>query len=459
MNKLMYKRTCIIVLGMHRSGTSALAGMLYNLGIPMGKELLEPAPDNPKGFYENKRITAFNDQILLSEIGTRWDDVLPFSLEKISKNNSLKEKALTILEEDYKNEFIFGIKDPRMCILLPFWQEIIKTLEVEIKILFLYRNPLEVAYSLFHRNGFSLGKGLILWAKYNLYAEYHSRRFKRMFISYQDLLYNPLYSIKKIEESLDISFPKLEKDEIIKFLEKKLKKFAFSNNHLPENIPSFIKDSAFIFEKLTKNGKDSIEIRQKLDSLRKEYEKNVKYLYEDLLTNKDLRIEIYDDTLNCLFQQVKPTRKSQEFFFDFQGISFNPAFIRILNRPCIVELNDISIISKEGREININDFNTNAVVVRDNIYVFGADPQIFIWKLPYSEVRGLKVKLRYLNIGESVVSEFERIILELEQQKLDLQKQKEDIENELINLYLSNSWQFMRPFRKIRHFISKILKA
>ncbi len=432
MNKLINK-TCIIVLGMHRSGTSALAGILHNLGVSMGKELLDPAPDNPKGFYENKKITSFNDQVLL-KIGTSWDDILPISLENINKSDSLKEKALNILEEDYKDKLIFGIKDPRMCILLPFWQEIIRALGVKIKIIFLYRNPLEVAYSLFYRDGFSIGKGLVLWTKYNLYAEYYSRNLKRIFISYQDFLDSPFQSIRKVEKNLGISFPKFKKEEITKFLEKKLKKFTFSNRHLPKNVPSFIRDCAFLFEKLSKNSEYSIDIKRKFDLLRKEYEENIEYFYEDLLTMKDLRIEIYDDTLKCLFQQVKPTRKFQEFFFDFQNRVFNPIFIRVLNKPCIVELSGISVISKEEKEAYINNFNTNALIVKDNIYIFGSDPQIFILKLPYPQIKGLRIKLRYLNIGEDVVTELEDIIL-------------------------SNSWKFMRPFRKIKYFISKILKV
>ncbi|MGH2482289.1 MAG: sulfotransferase family protein, partial [Ktedonobacteraceae bacterium] len=64
--------TAIIVLGMHRSGTSAVAGMLNALGMYLGSDLMAPAADNPKGFYEHNGITNLHDE-LLSSLGSSWD--------------------------------------------------------------------------------------------------------------------------------------------------------------------------------------------------------------------------------------------------------------------------------------------------------------------------------------------------------------------------------------------------
>jgi len=190
MIKLMNK-TAIVILGSDRSGTSALAGILHILGICMGKALLPPAEDNPKGFYENKDITEFNDLKLLPAIKSSWDDISPIHsrvINELLKRNDLIAEAINIIERHYSDEIIFGFKDPRVANLFPFWERVLKILDIGIKIIIPYRDPIEVALSLQKRNNFSIEKGLLLWAKRSLYAEYYSRNYKRVFINYDDLL-------------------------------------------------------------------------------------------------------------------------------------------------------------------------------------------------------------------------------------------------------------------------------
>ena len=161
-------KKCILILGMHRSGTSALAGVLHQLGISMGKNLIAPASDNPKGFYENENITLFNENELLPALNTSYDDTKIIRIKDIlgfSSKSYLIQKATDILTHDYQDKEIFGIKDPRLCIVFPFWEEVLLKFETEIKIVIPFRNPLEVAYSLYLRNNLPVGQGLFLWAK------------------------------------------------------------------------------------------------------------------------------------------------------------------------------------------------------------------------------------------------------------------------------------------------------
>ena len=74
-NDKVINPTVLLIFGMHRSGTSAFAGLLKESGIPMGKELMKPAFDNPRGFYENEKIVAFNERIL-NILGQSWDCLL-----------------------------------------------------------------------------------------------------------------------------------------------------------------------------------------------------------------------------------------------------------------------------------------------------------------------------------------------------------------------------------------------
>src|SRR6516225_10357393 len=68
--------TAVIVLGMHRSGTSALAGALHHLGVELGEHLMPASPDNQRGYWEHRDIVAVNHR-LMAELGAAWDDIRP----------------------------------------------------------------------------------------------------------------------------------------------------------------------------------------------------------------------------------------------------------------------------------------------------------------------------------------------------------------------------------------------
>uniref|UniRef100_A0A7V5XHT5 Sulfotransferase n=1 Tax=Thermodesulfobacterium geofontis TaxID=1295609 RepID=A0A7V5XHT5_9BACT len=241
------KQTVLLILGMHRSGTSVLTGMLNILGVPLGNKLLPPLPDNPKGFFENAEITLFNEKILLPSLNSSWWDLLPVNTE-LEIPYDLVDKAKTIILNNFKDTEIFAIKDPRLCILFPFWERVLKDLSIDIKIIIPIRNPYEVAMSLKHRNAFTVEHGLLLWCKHVLYAEYYSRRYQRIFVYFDDLLNNPKKVIAKIKKTLDIEFPHTYKDvqkEIEGFLEKELKHYNLTNVFSVE-IP-FIKDTIKLF--------------------------------------------------------------------------------------------------------------------------------------------------------------------------------------------------------------------
>jgi hypothetical protein len=217
-------QTCVLILGMHRSGTSALGGVLSIFGVDMGKELLAPSYDNPKGFFENKDIVNFNDKVLFKFLYTRWDDIasLPQNWENSSQLEPLYLQAKNLIKNSYKDISLFGIKDPRMSILLPFWKKVFFSLDIDLKVIISLRDVGDVAKSLDTRNGFTLYKSQILWVKYNLEAEYHSRGLSRVFIKYEDLL-SDISSVKTLlEKKLAIEFsipPEEVKEKVSNFLD------------------------------------------------------------------------------------------------------------------------------------------------------------------------------------------------------------------------------------------------
>ena len=199
----------VMVLGMHRSGTSALAGVLGHLGCDLPKSLMEPKPMNAKGFYEPKEISYFNED-LLSSTGSNWFTWQGFNKDwfRSPKSTELQGVALEKLNADFGASRLFVLKDPRLCILFPFWENVFEAAGCKPILLHTHRHPLDVAASLNHWAGYDHSYGLLLWLRYVLEAEAATRGKKRHFVSYDMLMGDWSAVLKNVGESLDISWPR-----------------------------------------------------------------------------------------------------------------------------------------------------------------------------------------------------------------------------------------------------------
>jgi len=207
----MKVRECLLIFGMHRSGTSAFAGLLKEIGIPMGK-LKEASFDNPKGFYESKEAVAINERIL-SYFGQSWDSTiaLPDNWMSIRQVIEIKSEIKTFLQKEFNSFDIFAIKDPRFSLTLPLWETVFSELNIKIKQYVLVRHPYEVANSLRKRNYLSQDKSIALWMKYLLSAEMNSRGEERNFISYNTILSDPVKVLSFLNIEHKLSETQLEK--------------------------------------------------------------------------------------------------------------------------------------------------------------------------------------------------------------------------------------------------------
>ncbi|HZV23736.1 MAG TPA: hypothetical protein VFF93_08210, partial [Luteimonas sp.] len=144
----------VLVLGMHRSGTSAVTGALRLRGFALGEDLMRPAPDNPKGFWEHAGIVALHDGVL-EAIGRAWNDPRPLPEGWLShpKVRAAQDDLETLLRADFGAMKRWAVKDPRLCLLLPMWRPVLAALGVEARALMVARHPGEVAASLRARNG------------------------------------------------------------------------------------------------------------------------------------------------------------------------------------------------------------------------------------------------------------------------------------------------------------------
>ena len=171
-------RICLLVVGMHRSGTSAVTGMLSRLGADLPKTLMPVTAENPRGYGESIALMDFHDRLLTSA-GSNWYDFEPFNNEW--SDSPVVESFAAELRDLVRTEFgelrLFVVKDPRISRFLPFWLRQLEVLNVMPRIVICLRNPLEVAASLNRRDDLSFTISLLLWLRHTLDAEATSLEF------------------------------------------------------------------------------------------------------------------------------------------------------------------------------------------------------------------------------------------------------------------------------------------
>lgn len=233
--------TPIIILGMHRSGTSMLSGMLNIMGVHLGdsNRLMEAQQDiNAKGFWERNDIVSIHEEVF-ARLGTSWQGITSFP-ENWQLDDRLldsRKKLMDIFSSEFIRHTIWGIKDPRLCRLLPLWLSIFKELKLTPKFIHITRHPSEVALSLNTRNQFSTEYSLLLWIKHILDADLHSQGFERCWVSYQELNTDWEPSIQRIGNELDVKWPKLTSNPST---QKRMEEFISKDlwhNHAESSMP------------------------------------------------------------------------------------------------------------------------------------------------------------------------------------------------------------------------------
>ncbi|MDO6475110.1 hypothetical protein Q4520_06750 [Alteromonas sp. 1_MG-2023] len=201
------EQKAVIVIGMHRSGTSAVSGMLAELGVFMGSALFAPQKGvNEKGFYENSYLVNMNEK-LLDEALWSWDDPLAQNMYAAppENGNHLLDEAVKVLESDYGKQSCWGMKDPRTTLLLPFWQQVFDKMALSPFYLLMVRSPFEVYGSLKKRDDFSADKSLMLWLNYTLTGYFCSQGKPRYILSYHTLLERPEEMAKAVSDAAGLN--------------------------------------------------------------------------------------------------------------------------------------------------------------------------------------------------------------------------------------------------------------
>ena len=284
----------VIILGMHRSGTSVLAGVLSMLGINPGEHLMSAQAEvNPKGFWEHREIVELHDQ-LFETLDSSWDDISALT-ESWSKNPAiqpLKSRLVKIVQRDFADSPLWLLKDPRLCRLLPLWLEIFDELGIAPHFIICMRNPYEVVASLGKRDGILDSEAYLLWLRYVLDAERWSRDYSRLIVSYENLLTDWQSVTDAIKEALDIELAvdDLEvKHRITEFIEPGLRHHNASEVDVKDELGIY--DLAKnVYQLLTTASVDSV--KDSLTGLSKQVDEHCDLVYPWANNNRKLRKQV-----------------------------------------------------------------------------------------------------------------------------------------------------------------------
>ena len=185
--------TALVVLGMHRSGTSAVTGALGLCGAWAGdeSELTSANAENPRGFWERRDVRRICDH-LLHTAEADWWKVASFDPASIPPAVLTEQRRAFVGVVSALGEHdVWVVKEPRLCLLLPVLRDCI----ANPFCIHIFRNPLEVARSLQTRNGFGIAGGLALWEAYNRHALSAAQNLPRVFISHESLMLHPVETL------------------------------------------------------------------------------------------------------------------------------------------------------------------------------------------------------------------------------------------------------------------------
>jgi len=272
----------LIIIGMHRSGTSFLTRSFNLRGVYLGKleSLLshewQGTPENLKGHWENLKLLELSEKTLSLNKGT-WDNI---PNEIVINDEIGKEIRKVVQELSSYPTLMTGFKDPRIVLCYESWKKFLPTKILAIGI---FRHPSEVAESLKVRNGFSLEKSLKLWEIYN-------KKMLEILEKNNGFLLNFNWTKEKILQEIDLICDKLKlpKISLDDWYSNKLIHHNLENSDLPDNIIA-------LYEKLNERAERNSSIEVTLNFSKEEYEKILEELLNQIKDQGDYFKKIYDE--------------------------------------------------------------------------------------------------------------------------------------------------------------------
>ncbi|ADN08331.1 sulfotransferase family protein [Sulfurimonas autotrophica] len=433
------RQTAILVLGMHRSGTSALTGVLNMCDIYLGSELMAANHANEKGYFENNELFKVNEKLLF-ECNSSWDDIF-YNEEKLENIKNIDELK-KIIKKEFEYSNIFAIKDPRLAFLFPVYKKALEELHIDIKVILPYRNPVEVANSLHTRDGISMEKGMLLWGYYFLLAEKQSRGYERVFVDFDNLINETTDTVKMIAKSLNIDLDEKylkNRQEIEKFLEAGLKHHNISIDNLSSKIPTMVQKVLAL-----KDCFNNKSVLKKFDELRNEF-----FSYQKLFYNREIInfLEELQKTKETLTQsQETIAQKDKELAQTKETLTQSQETIAQKDK----ELAQTKETLTQSQE-TIAQKDKELTEVKENLAQ--KDKELTQAK------ESLTQKDKELTQAKESLTQKDKELIQVKEdltQKDKMIKSKnkeiESLKDELVLIYTSRSWKFTKILRRIKRF-------
>lgn len=201
-------RHALLVLGMHRSGTSAVTRVVNLLGAEIGDNLIPPGDDNPSGFWEHAEVVRINEE-LLRALGRTWYDMrdMPEGWLDSAASKIAFEQAVQLIRRDFGASRVCAVKDPRMCLTARMWINAFRAAEFEVGCLFVIRDPREVVESLHRRNDWPRASLYLMWVQYLLEAVACTQDCPRSIVTYDRILADWRAEVKRVASDLHFTWP------------------------------------------------------------------------------------------------------------------------------------------------------------------------------------------------------------------------------------------------------------
>ncbi len=439
----------IVVIGMHRSGTSTVMNALSCLGVSLGDSLLPPGVDNPKGFFEDKSVNDLNIE-MLDAIGQTWFSLSLVSDDDINKLVALGyvDKAIALLNDKTRNTAVFGFKDPRVSKLLKFWKLVFTRMNCEVQYVLCLRHPLSVANSLLKRNKSPIKKGYLLWLSYNLSIVTESQDLRLIVLDYDQLIESPVSHIQNLAKQLNLSVDPVLVDQFAnEFLDENLRHTNFDESALVNdpNCPSLVAKAHLLFKNML-----AADNQQANAELLQFYQENKNHLDAEFLLLDGIErsaIEhVYKSTnakeLAGLVEERTAWAKSLE-----QQLEERTQWAKSLD----IELHDARI-----RERNLHsEFDAaqeDIARLGDEITQLSQQVKDLVGQL-YNANHQLDLQSQQLDAQKQQLDAQKQQLLHSAGENKELTRQLNEVNANYTEIINSNSWQITKPLRVLARLV------
>jgi hypothetical protein len=227
----------VCILGMGRTGSSLLSQTLSVAGCQLPGPALAASPDNPDGFWEPLEVLAIKEDYLLAH-NSRWHDISLRPLETPESN------AFAKLQDDVAEFFqrhadidLMVIKELRTVMTTSTWFKGAINAGYDIRIAIPVRHPGAVIASLLKRDHISEDHAAALWIKYSLFSEYNSRKYNRIFVDYDNMIFRHNCELDRLKNVLGLPIHCNDDLERPRVLKPELRHHIGQLDKTPANLP------------------------------------------------------------------------------------------------------------------------------------------------------------------------------------------------------------------------------